>query len=142
MDSKLFVSCKYPRTITHPVPTKPGEEPPVFHMAAGFMGSVPDWVREHWYFNALCKDGTVTVLVETGSSAVEAAAAQAQSIENQARLDQEKAVKIKEATEAAELEAEVEAAADGLDQVGRKKLIKKKVQEAVKAIEADYATQG
>ena len=31
-----------------------------FSAVPGFLGYVDDWVREHWYFKALCKDGTIT----------------------------------------------------------------------------------
>lgn len=35
----------------------------VFEAKAGWIGEVPKWVEEHWYFKALCKDGSVTAIV-------------------------------------------------------------------------------
>ena len=36
-----------------------------FEAKAGWIGEVPQWVEEHWYFKALCKDGTVTAIVSS-----------------------------------------------------------------------------
>ena len=36
-----------------------------FEAKAGWIGEVPNWVEEHWFFKALCKDGTVTAIVST-----------------------------------------------------------------------------
>ena len=33
-----------------------------WEMPPGFIGEVPGWVEKHWYFDALCKDGTITVI--------------------------------------------------------------------------------
>lgn len=139
--SSLFVSCKYPRTITNPHPVPVGQQPESFHMPAGYIGPVPDWVRNHWYFAALCRDGTVTTVVNTSSSAQEVAAAKAAEAEAAARLLQEKNVKIKEAQESARLQAEADAAADGLDQTSRKKLIAEREAAAKAAVEAEYETK-
>ena len=40
-----------------------------FEAKAGWIGEVPKWVQEHWYFKALCKDGTVTAVVSAKDSA-------------------------------------------------------------------------
>lgn len=44
----------------------------VFSAKAGWIGEVPDWVQEHWFFKALCKDGTVTSIVSTKDKAAQA----------------------------------------------------------------------
>lgn len=36
-----------------------------FEARAGWIGEVPKWVEEHWYFKALCKDGSVTAIVSS-----------------------------------------------------------------------------
>jgi hypothetical protein len=48
----------------------------VFSAKAGWIGEVPEWVQEHWYFKSLCKDGTVTAIVSTKDKAVQAAVEQ------------------------------------------------------------------
>jgi hypothetical protein len=40
----------------------------IFEAKAGWIGEVPQWVAEHWYFKALCKDGTVTAIVRSGGT--------------------------------------------------------------------------
>jgi len=37
----------------------------IFEVKTGWIGEVPEWVAEHWYFKALCKDGTVTAIVSS-----------------------------------------------------------------------------
>lgn len=37
----------------------------VFEAKAGWIGEIPKWVEEHWYFKALCKDGSVTAIVSS-----------------------------------------------------------------------------
>lgn len=129
----LFVQCKYPRKIVHM------DDPSItFTLPKDYIGSVPGWVTKHPYFEALCKDGTVTTVVNTKDTALEAAQAAAAKAEETARLTQEMNVKIKEAQDAARLVAEGEAAAQGLDQNARKKLIAKKEAEAKAAVEAEY----
>jgi hypothetical protein len=39
-----------------------------FEAKAGWIGEVPQWVEEHWYFKALCKDGTVTAIVKNSKA--------------------------------------------------------------------------
>ena len=36
-----------------------------FEAKAGWIGEVPKWVEKHWFFKALCKDGTVTAIVSS-----------------------------------------------------------------------------
>ena len=63
-----------------------------------YIGDVPKWVENHWYFKALCKDGTVTSIVSTNDKDIEAA-------ESKAKAAADKA--------AAEAEAKAKAAAGG-----------------------------
>ena len=46
----------------------------IFEVKAGWIGEVPKWVAEHWYFKALCKDGSVTAIVRNGAQSVTPAA--------------------------------------------------------------------
>jgi hypothetical protein len=41
-----------------------------FEARAGWIGEVPQWVENHWYFKALCKDGSVTAIVKSGATPV------------------------------------------------------------------------
>jgi len=36
-----------------------------FEARAGWIGEIPKWAEEHWYFKALCKDGSVTAIVRS-----------------------------------------------------------------------------
>jgi hypothetical protein len=45
----------------------------VFSAKAGWIGEVPEWVQEHWYFKALCKDGAVTSIVSSKDKGVQPA---------------------------------------------------------------------
>lgn len=133
-----FVRCRYPRTIIDSTPVAAGETPNSFHMKADFIGVVPDWVLDHWYFKALLKDGTISVVAQTATTAIETAESEAAALERQAKLVQEMNVKIEEAREAARFEAEAEAAEQGLDQASRKKLIKSKQDAASAAVKKEY----
>jgi hypothetical protein len=44
-----------------------------FEAKAGWIGEVPGWVEKHWFFKALCDDGTVTALVSTRDKDIQAA---------------------------------------------------------------------
>lgn len=53
----MFVKCSKNVRFTHP------ENPQVtWDMPPGFIGEVPNWVEKHWYFDALCKDGSITTI--------------------------------------------------------------------------------
>lgn len=53
----MFVKCSKNVRFTHP------ENPHItWDMPPGFIGDVPNWVEKHWYFDALCKDGSITAI--------------------------------------------------------------------------------
>lgn len=53
----MFVKCSKNVRFTHP------ENPQItWDMPPGFIGDVPNWVEKHWYFDALCKDGSITTI--------------------------------------------------------------------------------
>ena len=53
----MFVKCSKNVRFTHP------ENPQItWDMPPGFIGDVPTWVEKDWYFDALCKDGTITAI--------------------------------------------------------------------------------
>lgn len=53
----MFVKCSKNVRFTHP------ENPQItWDMPPGFIGEVPVWVEKHWYFDALCKDGSITAI--------------------------------------------------------------------------------
>jgi hypothetical protein len=43
----------------------------VFEARTGWIGEVPKWVEEHWYFKALCDDGSVTSIVSSKDKDIE-----------------------------------------------------------------------
>ena len=53
----MFVKCSKNVRFTHP------ENPHItWDMPLGFIGDVPEWVEKDWYFDALCKDGSITTI--------------------------------------------------------------------------------
>jgi len=44
-----------------------------FSAKAGWIGEIPQWVEKHWYFKALCKDGTITSIVSAKDKDIQAA---------------------------------------------------------------------
>jgi len=70
-----------------------------------FIGEVPKWVENNWYFKALCNDSSITSIVGTRDKAVEAAEAKAKATADKAA---ETAAK-----KAADDEAKAKAAAGG-----------------------------
>ena len=44
-----------------------------FEKRAGWIGEVPKWVEDHWYFKALCEDGSVTAIVSSRDKDIAAA---------------------------------------------------------------------
>lgn len=53
----MFVKCSKNVRFIHP------ENPKItWDMPPGFIGDVPIWVENHWYFDALCKDGSITTI--------------------------------------------------------------------------------
>ncbi len=45
----------------------------VFEKKAGWIGEVPKWVEEHWFFKALCSDGSITAIVSKKDKDIAAA---------------------------------------------------------------------
>jgi hypothetical protein len=45
----------------------------VFAARAGWIGEIPKWVEEHWYFKALCKDGSITSIVSSRDKEIQKA---------------------------------------------------------------------
>lgn len=64
----MFVKCsKMVRFVNPDNPKSKWEMPP------GFIGEVPSWVEKHWYFDALCKDGTITAIKSKSDRDIQAA---------------------------------------------------------------------
>lgn len=53
----MFVKCSKRVRFTNPDNAKA-----TWEMPAGFIGDIPSWVEKHWYFEACCKDGIITVI--------------------------------------------------------------------------------
>lgn len=126
-----FISCNKNveirgEGVIHPIPS-------------GYIGQVPDWVEKHWYFQALCKDGTITAIVSTKDSDLEAAEAAAKAKAEAAEKEAEKKRAIDESKATAKAEAEAKALEEGLDVTATKKLIKKLTDAAVKEVSQQFA---
>jgi hypothetical protein len=52
----MFVTCRKKVKFT-------ANNGTVWKMKPGFIGDVPAWVVKHWYFDKLCKDGSITAIV-------------------------------------------------------------------------------
>lgn len=126
-----FISCKKSVEIRGDGDTLP--------IPAGYIGSVPDWVEKHWYFNALCKDGTITAIVSTKDADLEAADAAAKAKAEAAEKSAEKKRSIDEAKATAKAAAEAKATEEGLDVTATKKLIKEMTDAAVKEVSQQFA---
>lgn len=113
----------------------------VFPIPAGYIGQVPDWVEKHWFFEALCKDGTITAIVSTKDSALEEADAAAKAKAEAADKAAEKKRLIDQAKADAEAAAKVQAEQDGLDVAATKKLVKESVAAAIEEVTKQLAAQ-
>ena len=104
-------------------------------LSAGYIGQIPPWVEEHWYFKALCKDGTITAVVKTEDNAAELASEAALKKDAAEKAAAKKRL-IDEAKAAAKEAAEKEAAETGLNVADTKKLIAKMEKTAAGAANA------
>lgn len=126
MDNQAFIHCKKNVIISgkdwkHSIP-------------ADYMGAVPEYVTNHWFYKALCKDGVITSIVTVGKSDVIAD----NSAELKAAAQKKKAEEIRAAKKRAKAEAEAEAEKRGLDEITKKNLIKESQEAAVEKVEANY----
>lgn len=53
----MLIKCT--RTVRFEHPENPNKK---VNLKRGFIGDVPPWVEDNWYFDALCKDGSITVI--------------------------------------------------------------------------------
>lgn len=53
----MLIKCT--RMVRFEHPENPNKK---VNLKRGFIGDVPSWVEHHWYFDALCKDGSITVI--------------------------------------------------------------------------------
>jgi len=90
---------------------------------AGYIGEVPAWAEKHWYYKALCKDGTITSVVKTKDKTPEELEAEEAAKKANAEKAAEKKRMIDEAKAEAKANAEKQAADQGLDEAAAKKLI-------------------
>jgi hypothetical protein len=97
----------------------------------GFIGEVPAWAQEHWYFKALCKDGSITAIVASEEKPKPQIAPSADKETERKRL-------IDEAKNAAKLEAEADALTNGYDVATAHKHLKEKQKAAVAALKAQF----
>lgn len=145
MANSLFITCNKNVKIREEVPgkTRVSGEPEMreFDIPKDFVGSVPAWVAKHWYFKALCKDRTITTVVNTASTTLDAAAEAAKAKNAEVEREVEKMRRIDEAKNAARAEAEKAAEEEGLDQASKEDLINEAVTDAIKKVEEEFAAE-
>lgn len=65
----------------------------VWEMNPGFIGTVPDWVEKDWYFQALCKDGSITAIKSHKDRDIQKAEVEKENEETPAGGEEENAPK-------------------------------------------------
>lgn len=53
----MFIKCSKKVKFVYPDNSKV-----TWEMDPGFIGDVPSWVENDWYFKALCEDGSITAI--------------------------------------------------------------------------------
>lgn len=110
-----------------------------FHMPKEYIGPVPVWVYEHPYFAQMAKSGIVKSHVNTASSQVESGLDEMKKKEAAVERQVAEMRAIDEARNDAKIEAEKDAAEQGLDEQGRLALIQQYQEKAVEAVKLDFA---
>lgn len=64
----MLIKCTRNVKFTHPENSSVD-----INLNRGFIGEVPSWVEKDWYFGALCKDGSITVIKGTSDKDISAA---------------------------------------------------------------------
>jgi len=122
----MFITCKKAVKI----PSGTG----FVSLPAGFLGNIDEGLKTHWYFKALCKDGTISFCENTSAAEIEAVKAEAVKKEAEEAAKAEMKRKIDDTKEAARISAEKEAEEKGLPATEKKALIKERVKTAVEAL--------
>jgi len=125
-----FISCK----TSVRIPRKDGT---FVNFPAHYLGKCPEDVMQHWYFKALCKDGTITYLDDSKDSTVEDAQKTAEAKKAQEAADTERKRLIDDAKNTAKEEAEKEAKEKGLTAPETKKLVVDRQREAIEKLTAE-----
>ena len=105
-----------------------------FHITNGYIGEVPKWVEDDWYFKLLAADGSVTEIIAEKTKAADI------DTDKAAKEAAVKALKeaINKAKSEAKVEAEKEAEEKGLDVNAKKALIAEKQAAAESKIKAEF----
>lgn len=112
-----------------------------FPIFKGYIGAVPKWVEEHHYFKKLCKDGTITQLIDDSSSKAEQQQKLSAEKEKKAAHEAEKKAAMDKAKAEAKALANQQAADNGLDKIAHKNLTKQLMEEAIKQVEDEFSTK-
>ncbi|MCL1867303.1 MAG: hypothetical protein FWF82_07835 [Oscillospiraceae bacterium] len=130
-----FINCK--KSVK--IPTENGK---FVKFPAHFVGICPDEIFKHWYFKALCKDGTITFLDDSKDSTSEETAKIAAEKEAKIAEQAERRRRIDEAKEAAKIAAEKEADEKGMTAPDKKKLVSERIKEAVQIVTDSFNRLG
>jgi pyruvate/2-oxoglutarate dehydrogenase complex dihydrolipoamide acyltransferase (E2) component len=112
---KLFIHCRKATAII-------GGAGEALRLDPGYIGPIPAWAEEHWYFKALCSDGTITFVASGGEPAPGDAGAAAAAAKAEAKAKAAEKAALDKAKAAALAAARREALEKGLDEAAAKKL--------------------
>jgi hypothetical protein len=126
----MFINCK--KTVK--IPTESGD---FVKFSAGFVGNCPESLKSHWYFKALCDDGTITFYENSKDETAEEAAKESSDKAAETERKAERQRIIDDVKNAAKIEAENEAKEKGLTAPETKALVKERQKAAVQAAIAD-----
>ena len=109
-----------------------------FQITNGYIGEIPKWVEDDWYFKALAADGSVTEIIAEPPKKVTATDPDKAAVEAKAKELKDAITKAKAE---AKKEAEKEAEEKGLDVNAKKALITEKQTAAEMKVRAELEEQ-
>lgn len=100
-----------------------------FHIPNNYIGPVPEWVEKNWYFQSLCKSGSITFVDSSIKDSQlekvdEIEKAKQRKLAEEAQAKRELDEKINDITK----NAEEKAIEQGLDEVSKKNFVKQEVE--------------
>lgn len=106
-----------------------------FDIPKNYIGTVPKWVEDHWYFQAHARAKNVLMVASQRDSAIEEAQSVQSASAKATQLDAQVKEKVKQAKVEAKEKATKEAADLGYDAVTTKQYVRSAVENAAAAAE-------
>ena len=127
----MIISSKETAKFTNP------EDNSEYQIDNGYIGEIPKWVENDWYFKSLAADGSITEIIAEKPKTTDVDA------EKAAKEAAAKALKeaITKAKAEAKVEAEKEAEEKGLDVNAKKALITERQAAAEAKVKAEFEEQ-